>query len=182
MAQNLSLLLAGLDFHQKQNYSSPREREPVQRDLASSASHGSPAHLRLVLRLAWLRAEAANPPGSHSVYCFVTFSEGFKCSTFPHSGKCTPLTKPLCLPYYYLFFMPYLFLTPGLLFPHKVDDQVDCLKPYLLGGFLSPLPFRAALNWAIEKQLPILGLYSHMELTRLPSMAIFLLQISLAIS
>ena len=94
----------------------------------------------------------------------------------------TPLTKPLCLPYYYLFFMPYLFLTPALLFPHKVNDQVDCLKPYLLGGFLSPLTFRAALNWAVEQQLPILGLYSHMEVTSLPSLAIFLLQISLALS
>ncbi|XP_070310297.1 uncharacterized protein [Odocoileus virginianus] len=56
--------------------SSPLEREPVQRDLASSSSHGSPAHVLLVLRLAWLRAEAADGPCSHSIYCFVTFSDG----------------------------------------------------------------------------------------------------------
>lgn len=113
--------------------------------------------------------------GSHSVYfLFIVFSaigvlSWMKCSTFPHSHRCLHicLSRPLCLQSYHLFFKPYLFLTQTLLFPHKVDDQVDCLKPYVLKGFPSPLPFRAALNWAVQRQPSIFGLYSHMELIRL---------------
>ena len=76
VAQNLCLLLAGLDFHQKQSLKQSLWVGTRAAGLTLSASHGGPAHVRLVLWLAWLRAGAADGPGTHSVYCFVTFSDG----------------------------------------------------------------------------------------------------------
>lgn len=103
-----------------------------------------------------------------------------KCSTFPHSRHLLPNLYVFHITIYFLCHI-YFRLQP-FSFHTKWMIRWIALKPYLLGGFLSPLTFRTTLNWAVEQQLPILGLYSHMELTRLPSLAIFLLQISLALS
>lgn len=40
-----------------------------------------------------------------------------------------------------------------------MGDWVDNPKPYLLGGFPSPLTFRASLHGAVEGQPPVFGLH-----------------------
>lgn len=93
----------------------------------------------------------------------------------------TPLTKPLCLPYYYILYAVFILdSSPSL--STQSEWPGGLLKTLSIGRISLPTSFQGYSELAVEQKLPILGLYSHMELTRLPSLAISLLQISLALS
>lgn len=152
-------------FRQKQSLKQCPGGGPCSWTLSPSARRRCCIHAPCALT-GWLRAGAADGPGTLPVCTALSPSLMGKMqyfSLFP-----TPLTKPLCLPYYYILYAVFILdSSPSLStqseWPGGLPNLSIGRTPHFLSGLL----------WVGSRaEITHLGLYSHMELTRLPSLAI----------